>query len=233
VSPELEIARRYADALRLPVPPNAYEQLQRYLEALLEWGKRVNLIGSVDARTVVVVHFCDAMAAVAIASPPSGGCLVDVGSGAGLPGIVIAALRPDLRVTLVEPRRKRVAFLEHVRTVVDVGYDVVMARAEDLIDDTRHRDRYDVAVERAVAPIARSVELVLPLVVGGGLAVFMKGSNAAQEVQRLEASSQVLHRLQGGVDGFRSYDLPGEQPRSRTIVLVRRVVDIPSPPLHE
>ncbi len=218
---ELEVVKEYADSLGLALPPSALEHLDRYLVELLAWGSRVNLVGSMDPQSIAVDHFCDAVAAVAGTSIPSGASIVDIGSGAGLPGIPVAILRPDLRVTLVDAQRKRVAFLEHVRDQVALDYEVIWARAETLASDSHHLDHYTAAFERAVAPLARSVGLVLPLVSAGGLAVFMKGSTASREADEADGR---IRSLGGNIETARTYILPGATPKTRTLVLVRKTV---------
>jgi 16S rRNA (guanine(527)-N(7))-methyltransferase RsmG len=223
VRPEIEIVRSYAASLTFPISSQTLERLNRYLEALLDWGTRINLVGSVDARSIVADHFCDAAAAVALSSVTDGSRIVDVGSGAGLPGIPIAIMRPDLRVTLVEAMRKRCAFLDHVRALLATDWKIVWARAESLARNPEYADAFDVAFERAVAPIERSARLVLPLVSAGGLAVFMKGSSV---LRRTEELGRIMEPLGGHIEVVHQYDLPNASPqrRTRVLVLVRKVV---------
>jgi 16S rRNA (guanine527-N7)-methyltransferase len=223
VRPEIEIVRSYADSLTLPLSSQTLERLNRYLEALLEWGGRINLVGSVDAHSIVADHFCDAVAAVALSSVADRSRIVDVGSGAGLPGIPIAVMRPDLLVTLVEAMRKRCAFLEHVRALLATDWKIVWARAESLGQIPEYAGAFDVAFERAVAPIERSARLVLPLVSAGGMAVFMKGSNVVRDASGL---GRVMEPLGGRIEAVHPYALPNASPqrRPRVLVLVRKVV---------
>ncbi len=126
-------------------------RLARYLEELSRFGGRVNLVGSTDA-SALGVHVEDSLAAAA--ELPSGARVVDLGSGAGFPGIPIAITRPDLSVTLVDVRERRIAFLRHVARVLDLACDVRRARLEEPPES-----RFDFALLRAVARPARALEL--------------------------------------------------------------------------
>jgi len=220
---ELEVVKEYAHSLGLTLPQIASEQFDRYLGALIDWGSRMNLIGSTNPSAIAIDHFCDAVAVVAATASnvPIGARVVDVGSGAGFPGIPIAILRPDLRVTLIEAQRKRVAFLEHVRSHVACDYEVVWARAEAVALDADHLDRYDAAFERAVAPLASAVGLVLPLVAVGGIAVFMKGPKAYLDADAALTVERILG-LGGRIEATHTYTLPGATPKTRTLVFVRK-----------
>jgi 16S rRNA (guanine527-N7)-methyltransferase len=219
VRAEISIVSHYADSLGLSLSQSTLEQLDRYLHALLDWGGRINLVGSTTARSIVIDHFCDAVAAVAGSTIPVDAHVVDVGSGAGLPGIPVAIVRADLRVTLVEAIRKRSAFLEHARAEIDATWTVIWGRAELLARDPKHREQYDVALERAVAPIQKSVSLVLPFVSEGGLAVFMKGAKVVDEIVEIE---RAVEPLGGTIEATHSYTLPGGAKKVRTLVMVRK-----------
>jgi 16S rRNA (guanine527-N7)-methyltransferase len=133
---------------------------------------------------------------------PAGAAVADVGSGAGLPGLVLAVRRPDLRVTLVEPLLRRTSFLEEAVTSLGLEVEVRRARAEDL----HGRAEFDVVTSRAVAPLERLVGWTLPLVRGGGEDLAVKGSTASAEVaaaertlRRLGASSWSVESLDAGL----------------------------------
>jgi 16S rRNA (guanine527-N7)-methyltransferase len=144
----------------------------------------------------------------------------DIGSGAGLPGLVIAIRRPDLRVTLVEPLLRRTAFLDLVVSTMELhNVTVRRGRAEEFHDDAATDGGYDVVTSRAVAPLDRLARWSLPLVRDGGLLLAMKGSSAQEE---LDAAQKVVHRL-GGVDPqVRVVDEPWLDQPVRLIAVRRR-----------
>jgi 16S rRNA (guanine527-N7)-methyltransferase len=163
------------------VPPGdtLAEPLGRYLDLLLQWNARINLTAIRDADQVVERHFLDSL--MVLRWIPAGARrLVDVGSGAGFPGAILALARPELQVTLVESNRKKAAFLEEVRRVVPVpGLRVEAVRAEDLARrlETAPGQRFDVAVSRATLDLPEWLALGVRLVVPGGAVVGMEGAD--------------------------------------------------------
>jgi 16S rRNA (guanine527-N7)-methyltransferase len=134
--------------------------LERYVEELQRWGSRVNLVGSTQ-RDALWVHIYDALPA-AEALPPDAR-VVDLGSGAGFPGIPLAIARPDLDLTLVEIRERRVNFLRHAARLLELGCEIRRCRIEE-----PPADRYDFALARAVADPPRALRLAVPWVRPGG-----------------------------------------------------------------
>lgn len=132
--------------------------LERFLEELGAWGQRVNLVGSLES-AALQVHVDDSLGAAD--SLPTAARVVDLGSGAGFPGIPLAIARPDLAVTLVEIRERRVAFLRHVERVLENGFTVRQVRLED---GPAPSPPFEIALMRAVAPIARALPLARPWV---------------------------------------------------------------------
>lgn len=153
-------------------------------------------------------------ALLADAVPDGARTVADVGSGAGLPGIVLALCRPDLRITLVETMQRRVTWLDEVVAQLGLEVEVVRARAEDL-----HGTRsFDVVTARAVAALDKLARWTLPLVADDGVLLAMKGSSAAQEIEK---ATKVLRRL-GGQDAAVTQYGTGEVPLPTTVVSVRR-----------
>jgi 16S rRNA (guanine527-N7)-methyltransferase len=189
--------------------------LERYVGLVLSWRDRINLTGvetREDAARVLVV---DAFACVPYL--PDRGTVVDLGSGSGTPGIAIAVVRPGVRVLLVEASRKRAGFLGIVLRELELANaDVVHARAEVLGRAPVHREQHDAVTARAVASVPVLAELALPLIRVGGLAVFPKGSHAAEEAA---AAAKVLALLGGAADVLGS-----------GMIVVRKVA--PTPPLY-
>ncbi len=142
--------------------------LERYLDELYRWNARINLtaVPRADAQRR---HIGETQALLCAAAPPEGASVVDVGSGAGLPGLVMAILRPDLQVTLVDADRRSAAFLVHAAALCGAArVTVIPRRAEEVGRDPAHRERHDLAVSRATAPVPVLCELALPLLRPGG-----------------------------------------------------------------
>jgi 16S rRNA (guanine527-N7)-methyltransferase len=192
-----------------------------YLRALLESNRRVNLTSITDPQQVAITHFLDSLTCLLAAPFPPAAAVVDVGSGAGLPGIPLAIARPDLRVTLIESTGKKCHFLERVVGLLRLrNMGVMCARAEAVGHDPAHRESYDVVVARALAEAAVAAELCLPLAKVGGAVTLMKGPRAAEEIERAGAAISILG---GEVEAVRRFTIkaPGESV-SRTIVVVRK-----------
>lgn len=164
-----------ARALGVTLPPAALAPLAEYVSLVLEWGARINLTGARTSEALADDHLADALALLRFL-PAAAFSFVDVGSGAGLPGLVLALLRTDASGTLLEPIGKKHAFLAHaIRTLGLTGR--VAARAERLEDHLRSggRGKYDVALSRAVWPAAEWLERAMPLLRPGGLAIGLTG----------------------------------------------------------
>ena len=198
-------AREALERLELEVPEEALETLDRYLHRLLEVNQRMNLTAVREHDPAWLRLVVDALTALPglpgageDADPEATGSrsVIDVGSGGGLPGVPLAVVRPDLPFTLLEATGKKARFLEE--TAAELGLEnvtVLNARAEAAGRDPHHRERYGLAVSRAVGPMPVILELTLPLVEVGGRSLCMKGPRAEQE---LRDSGEALHRLGAG-----------------------------------
>lgn len=184
----------------------------------------MNLTAIVEPEEVAIKHFVDSAAVLTALAEGDGSSLVDVGSGAGFPGVPVAILRPDLAVTLVEANHKKTAFLERLRDELGLeNVSVVPGRAEEIGRQAVHRERYGAAVARAVAALPVVWEYTLPLVRIGGLAVAMKGPAVAAEVADGERAARILGGGGQGIRRFRLHQGAGE----RQIVWTRKVSPTP------
>lgn len=181
--------------------------LSVYERELIDWNQRFNLTAIRDVEGIRTKHFLDSFSC-ALAwkeSPPAR--LVDVGTGAGFPGLPLKLLYPSMRLTLVESVGKKVKFCEHIVATLGLeGVEVVQARAEDLGQLRAHRERYDWAVARAVAGMPILAEYLLPLVRVGGSILAQKGESGPAEVQ---AAERALRILGGQVRRVMQVNLPG------------------------
>jgi 16S rRNA (guanine527-N7)-methyltransferase len=159
---------------------------------LVDWNRRFNLTAITDREGVLVRHFLDSLSCLQALPPAdlaSGARVIDVGTGAGFPGLPLKIVCPEIRLTLLEATRKKVTFLQHLVDVLELQEaHVVHGRAEELGRHADHRERYDWAVARAVAEMPTLVEYLLPLVRVGGAALAQKGEDAAAEVHGADAS---------------------------------------------
>jgi 16S rRNA (guanine527-N7)-methyltransferase len=167
-----------------------YEQIARYAELLANEGVRRGLIGPGEVGRLWARHILNS-AAVAPYLPATG-AVIDLGSGAGLPGVVLAVMRPDLRVLLVEPMERRAAWLREVVSDLGLTSEVIRARAEELHGELA----VEAVTARAVAPLSRLVPWSLPLLAKGGVLLALKGERAAEEVR---SAAEAIQRAGGGL----------------------------------
>lgn len=195
------------------------DRLARYHALLTEWNARIDLTAVLEPEEMVDRHYLDSAAPLALGLIPQGARVIDVGTGAGLPGIPLCILRPDLRVTLLDAQRKRVTFLQAAIEALDLPAQAVHMRAEDAARDEAHRETYDVAVSRAVAATPTLLELTLPFVRVGGRAIAWKGPGLQAE---LEQARRAAHLLGGALEGVLDAPVPGRDWQHVLLVCAKR-----------
>jgi 16S rRNA (guanine527-N7)-methyltransferase len=186
----------------------------------MTWNQRFNLTAIRDVEGIRVKHFLDSFSCVLAwkANPPSR--LIDVGTGAGFPGIPLKILYPGMKLTLVESVGKKAAFCQHiVETLKLDGVEVINGRAEALGQNPNHREQYDWAVARAVANMNALAEYLLPLVKVGGMALAQKGESGPAEAQSAE---QAMKLLGGKLQQVIPLNLPGVV-EDRYLVLIDKI----------
>ena len=198
--------------------------LTTYERELIEWNQKFNLTAIRDVAGIRTKHFLDSFSCVLAwkASPPAN--LVDIGSGAGFPGIPLKIIYPNTKVTLVESVGKKAMFCQHIVSLLGLeGVNVINSRAEDLGQMREHRERYDWGIARAVANMRVLAEYLLPLVQVGGTMLAQKGESGPAEVHTAE---KVIKLLGGEVRQLLSVTLPGVV-EERHLVLVDKVAATP------
>jgi len=221
---QMEFAKE-CESLGVLLPPNALSRFSLYLELLLEYNAKFNLTTIDTPGEVWRKHFLDSLSLLRVIH--SVGSLVDVGSGAGFPGLPLAIVCPSLAVTLVDSLGKRVRFLEEVvaRLGLSASVRTVQARAEDLGRLPEHREQYAYAVTRAVGSLNVLAEYCLPLVKRNGTMLAMKGPAALPEIP---AAARALRVLGGGEVTTSTWTLPGGG-EQRVFVIVQKVGVTPAP----
>ena len=198
----------------LGLPTEAAPALARYGELLLEKNQVMNLTAITDPADVAALHFLDSAALLTLADF-RGKSVIDVGTGAGFPGLPLRIVEPSIRLTLLDAKNKRVEFLREV--CADLGLsDVacVHARAEEFTAD--HRETFDFVTSRAVAHLRVLAELCLPLVRVGGTFLAMKSVDSGAE---LEEARRAIELLGGGVEKTLDYQIPGTEVLHRVILI--------------
>ena len=210
-------------ALGLTPPPDTGEKLAAYGEMLLEQNKVMNLTAITDPDQVVDLHFLDS-AALLGAADFKGKSVIDVGTGAGFPGLVLRLTEPTVRLTLLDSLGKRVTWLEQVcRALGAEDVTCLHARAEEQALLPGFRDVFDLAVSRAVAPLNLLCELCLPFVRPGGLFLAMKAADCAGET---DGAARCIAKLGGRLRPGYDYAIPGTD-ITRRVVIVEKLSPTP------
>ena len=169
------------------------EKLNLYGNLLLSWNEKINLTAITDPEEVLYKHFYDCILFLKHIKLKSGQTLIDVGTGAGFPGMVLKIMRPDISVTLLDSLNKRLTFLNDVIEKTGLnGVKTLHMRAEDAGKSPLHREKYDIACARAVASLPALSEYCLPLVKKGGSFVAMKGASAKEEAETAYNAVKIL-----------------------------------------
>jgi 16S rRNA (guanine527-N7)-methyltransferase len=168
-------------------------QFERYLSLLLEWNTRFNLTAITDPNDIMIQHFLDSVSVLKLDLIKDNALLLDMGSGAGFPGIPIKILMPDIQLTLVDAVKKKTLFLKEVIKELELTQsEAIHARAEDLARTGSKREAYDIVVSRAVAELRVLFEYCLPFVKTGGYFIAHKGPNAVDEIVNAKRALQIL-----------------------------------------
>jgi len=199
--------------------------LIQYEKELLEWNQKFNLTAIRDVESIRTKHFLDSFSCVLAwkTAPPDR--LIDVGTGAGFPGLPLKILYPNLKLTLVESVGKKAKFCQHIVYVLGLkSVDVIQARAEEIGQDSNHREKYDWAVARAVANLNALSEYLLPLIKVGGSMLAQKGESGPAEAQSAEKAIKLLG---GKLQQLIPVNLPGVA-ENRYLVVVEKVAETSS-----
>lgn len=186
------------------------EQFEIYYSELQQWNSRVNLTSITGRPETYVKHFLDSLTILPVVrdlAPGGGFGLLDIGSGAGFPGLPLKIMMSGIKLTLLEATGKKVRFLEHmVQRLGLSGVEVVHGRAEELAYRTSHRENYDVVTARALAALPALAELALPLCRAGGIFISMKKGDMQAEIT---AAARAVQTMGGEMERQVSVDLPG------------------------
>lgn len=182
-----------AENVGLELSKEQYEKFIIYMRLLQEWNEKINLTAIVEDEEVIKKHFIDSIKAFKRDEFKKADTLIDVGTGAGFPGLPIAIMRKDIKVTLLDSLNKRVNFLNTVIKELKLdNVTTIHSRAEDGARDKRLRENFDIATSRAVANMSVLSELCLPYVRIGGNFIALKGPSVDQEIEESKGAIKIL-----------------------------------------
>lgn len=201
----------------------ALDRFYIYYTMLIDYNTRMNLTAITEENEVIVKHFCDSLYPLSKCQLKEGAMIIDVGTGAGFPGIPLLIARPDIKLTLLDGLNKRLVFLADVLKEIGLDAEIVHSRAEEGAQDKKYREKFDVVTSRAVARLNVLSEYCLPYVKKDGVFVSLKGPAAIEEI---DEAKNALKLLGGTLADVQEYTLSDES--NRTLVTVKKTSTTPS-----
>lgn len=207
--------------IKIIITEKEIKSLYKYMKLMLEWNKNINLTAITDEKEVIIKHFIDSISINKYIKEANK--IMDIGTGAGFPGIPLKILNKDIEFILVDSLNKRINFLEEVKKELSLNkLELLHARAEELAKNKKYRENVDIVVSRAVARLRVLAEYMLPFVQENDLCICMKGPNIEEE---LEESKKALDILGGKIENIEHIILPGNL--ERNIILIRKIKRTP------
>lgn len=223
--PQPELGEAYLTELRnnarnlldLDINARQLEQFAEFTHLLLEWNQRMNLTGITIPAEIALKHFLDSLTLTRVIHQFDGRRLIDVGAGAGFPGLVIAIMFPHAEVTLLDSTAKKLRFIEQVGAALSLNnIRTLHARAEDAGQDRAHREAYDIVTARAVALMPTLVEYTLPLAKRHGQVIAMRGTAAYEDTA---SAAKAIDALGGELFAIEKIELPSfDNPRYLVVI---------------
>ena len=216
-----------AKKLGLHLTPQQLEQFHIYYQELIDWNQRMNLTAITGYEEVQIKHFLDSLTVLLALKQPMGSGsfqLIDVGTGAGIPGIPLKILLPDIKLVLLDATAKKAAFLYHIKQKLELdGVEIVVGRAEDVAHKAQYREKFELVLSRAVAPLPTLVELTLPFCAVGGSFVAQKKGLIDPE---LSQAVRAISLLGGNFREMKRVDLE-EFTDERWLITIDKVLPTP------
>ncbi len=220
----MKILAEESEKFGINLSDSQLEKFKVYMDYLLEYNSHTNLTAIKEPVDIMIKHFFDSIVLDKFLSIKKGGKIVDIGTGAGFPGIPLKILRQDLNLTLIDSLNKRIMFLKELMEKIDLEADVFHGRAEEFGQNDKFREKFDFAVSRAVAPLNVLCEYCLPYVKINGYFTAFKGPEIKDEI---ENSQNALKILGGEIEECKNFELPLNKGK-RNIIIIKKIKKTPA-----
>ena len=222
---ELEIfskeLKNKANKINIKLKEEQIQKFYDYMKYLLEWNQKINLTAITDQNEIILKHFVDSLTIQKYIQENTK--IIDVGTGAGFPGIPLSISKNGIQITLLDSLNKRIILLKEIIEKLKLkDIEAIHARAEEFAKEKSNREKFDIATSRAVAPLNVLIEYLLPLVKVNGICICMKGANI-EEVNNAENALKVLG---GKIEKIETITLP-DSDMKRNIIIVRKIKNTP------
>lgn len=204
------------------IDDNKIQKFYDYMNLLVEWNKKINLTAITEEKDIILKHFVDSLTVLKYIKDNKN--IVDVGTGAGFPGIPLAIMNDSLKITLIDSLNKRINFLNEVCSKIKLkNTKAIHSRAEEFGQDNNYRESYDIAISRAVSNLTVLAEYLLPLVKVGGKIICMKGPDIEEELKQAKSAIDILG---GKFERCDNFCLP-KSDISRNIIIINKIKETP------
>lgn len=211
-----------AEKIEINLDENKQEKFYNYMNLLLEWNEKINLTAITEPDDIILKHFIDSMTIIKYIEKNKK--VIDVGTGAGFPGIPCKIIREDMNIVLLDSLNKRINVLKEIIEKINLKeIEAVHARVEEFGKNKENREKYDIAVSRAVANLSVLAEYMIPLIKVGGKCICMKGPDAEEEIKKAKKAIEILG---GKIEKIDEFELP-ESDIKRTIIIISKIKNTP------
>lgn len=218
-----KILKENAELINVRLDDNELDKLYKYKNLVIEWNEKINLTAITDDTEFIIKHFIDSFTINKYIEPQK--TIIDIGTGAGFPGIPLKILNKENNIVLFDSLNKRLKVLEDIIKKIKLEkVETLHGRAEETFKSKKYREKYDIAVSRAVASLNVLVELMLPAVKIGGICICMKGNNSEDEISQAQ---KAIRKLGGDIIKTEKIILP-KLNLERNIIIIKKVKQIPS-----